>query len=48
VKKVVCISLEKDNLEKLKVLLKENNIPLSVFIDSLIEQFVLNKEVNKK
>jgi len=46
-KRIYSFTLEQKNVEKLKEILeKENmNIPLSTFVDSLIEQFVLNKEL---
>lgn len=44
-KKIFSLTLEQKNVEKLKEMLKKENIPFSTFVDSLIEQFVLSKEV---
>jgi predicted DNA-binding ribbon-helix-helix protein len=44
-KRVYSFTLEQKNVEKLKEILEKENIPLSTFIDSLIEQFVLSKEL---
>jgi predicted DNA-binding ribbon-helix-helix protein len=44
-KRVFSFTLEQKNVEKLKEILEKENMPLSSFVDLLIEQFVLSKEV---
>jgi hypothetical protein len=46
-KKIVAVTLDVENVEKLKKISKEENIPISTIVDGLIEQFILNREVKK-
>jgi hypothetical protein len=41
------LSLDAENVEKLKEILRKENLNLSVFLDCLIEEYLLNWEVKK-
>jgi selenophosphate synthetase-related protein len=43
-KKIFCLTLDPENVEKLKEILKKENMPLSTFVDALIEEFILNRK----